>query len=802
MNSLSSKMSVKALKKAIDNLPKTLDQLYDDAFQRIDNQNEDDKEIANKALRWVAYAYQPLTVQILGEILAVDTESQDFDCEAMPVLVLVLDVCAGLLIIDEQTQHVRLVHYTAQDYFDALVDSRFRDAHELIARDCITFLGYDTFQCPPVVKEDDSSSGGSDVVPDSGGYSDSAESGDNDLDENEDIDEPLRNWKREYHLLPYASCFWARHAVAGEQINLSAQINEYLARNPRVWLCNDTRIKLIPVPEMLTSKALRQCTGCGIAAYFGLCEALKLILPMTDNINMVTYGGVFPLHLAAEKDQAAAIETLLEHGADIECKCKFASTTPLLHSIRWGSQTAARVLLDHGADPVCHDDQGRTPFATFAWDSPIPILEQLLKCGANIDSRESCGRTQLMRRAERNDAQTIQWLLEHGASVNLQDRDKSTALSHALRNGSVQSAQLLFSCGADPTMLDKFDRTTLHYACSQKNIVLVKLLLNEGISIDEVDDYGRTALHYAVRNYFSEAVDLLLANHAEIDKQDGDGNTPLMEAVEIGSADIIKLLVANHAEIDKSNDDGRTPLMEAVEYMPTDVMNALLTAGANVDAKDHLDLTVLHCAAAAGNVATITGLLKFGAIRATRSQMMLSVIHRRGDGVYLSGDLDTSTIGEQTVAKHNDDVDSYLQNPNDVMKVSFFSRQNLQNLSPWEARRIMKVSGQIEDCRIWANGITALDIAVICKDTNCSSLLKTLPGMSRTEYSTTDFREYIADLFGLPDMEAVVKELERREEDEEQESLSSRVPSEERLIEDEGHDEAETKEAETAAETD
>ena len=236
MNSLSSKMSVKALKKAIDDLPKTLNQLYDDAFQRIDNQNEDDREIANKALRWVAYAYQPLTVQILGEILAVDAESQDFDCEAMPLLNLVLDVCAGLLIIDEQTQHVRLVHYTTQDYFDALVASRFRDAHELIARDCITFLNYDTFQCPPVFEENDSSSGGSDVVQDPGGHSDSAESGDSDLDDNEDIDGPLRNWKRKYYLLPYASRFWARHAVAGRQTNRDAQFDEYLVRDPRVWL--------------------------------------------------------------------------------------------------------------------------------------------------------------------------------------------------------------------------------------------------------------------------------------------------------------------------------------------------------------------------------------------------------------------------------------------------------------------------------------------------------------------------------------------------------------------------------------
>ena len=354
MNSLSSKMSVKALKKAIDDLPKTLNQLYDDAFQRIDNQNEDDREIANKALRWVAYAYQPLTVQILEEILAVDSESQDFDCEAIPLLGLVLDVCAGLLIIDEQTQHVRLVHYTTQDYFDVLLASRFRDAHESIARDCITFLSYDVFQRPRVVEDDDSSFSGSEVVQELGEYSSSAESDEDDPGDNVAFDGQLQNWKRKYHLLPYASCFWARHAVAGGLINLSAQINAYLARSPRVWLHVHGYGYIFRggVPETLTSADLEKCTSCGLAAYFGLCEALKLILPMTENINMVTYRHHSPLHLAAANDQAAAIELLLNHGADIECKAKIGysnnSITPLFLSIITPSLRAACVLLDHG----------------------------------------------------------------------------------------------------------------------------------------------------------------------------------------------------------------------------------------------------------------------------------------------------------------------------------------------------------------------------------------------------------------------------------------------------------------------
>lgn len=142
MESLSSKTNIAALKKAITRLPNTLDQLYQDALHRIESLNEDDREIAQNALRWVAYVYEPLTVPMLEEALAIDPEGEDFDPEAAPPITLVLNACEGLLIVDEETQIVRLVHYTAQDYFNALIRSNNQDEHARIAGDCITFLSY------------------------------------------------------------------------------------------------------------------------------------------------------------------------------------------------------------------------------------------------------------------------------------------------------------------------------------------------------------------------------------------------------------------------------------------------------------------------------------------------------------------------------------------------------------------------------------------------------------------------------------------------------------------------------------
>lgn len=48
-------------------------------------------------------------------------------------------ICAGLLTIDIQSEIVRLVHYTTQEYFERT------NAESNIAITCITYLSFDTF---------------------------------------------------------------------------------------------------------------------------------------------------------------------------------------------------------------------------------------------------------------------------------------------------------------------------------------------------------------------------------------------------------------------------------------------------------------------------------------------------------------------------------------------------------------------------------------------------------------------------------------------------------------------------------
>ena len=103
---LATKISIKLLKKALDNLSTDINDMYDDALSRIESQNQDDRDLAQKALRWVAYTYRPLSMEALQEAVAIGIGEQDFDGEAIRPVGPTLDVCDGLLIHDKKTRVV------------------------------------------------------------------------------------------------------------------------------------------------------------------------------------------------------------------------------------------------------------------------------------------------------------------------------------------------------------------------------------------------------------------------------------------------------------------------------------------------------------------------------------------------------------------------------------------------------------------------------------------------------------------------------------------------------------------------
>ncbi len=64
MDTLAKKHNRRDVRKAWVNLPKELDDTYDEAMQRIWSQDGVDAKLAEQVLSWISYAFRPLTIEV------------------------------------------------------------------------------------------------------------------------------------------------------------------------------------------------------------------------------------------------------------------------------------------------------------------------------------------------------------------------------------------------------------------------------------------------------------------------------------------------------------------------------------------------------------------------------------------------------------------------------------------------------------------------------------------------------------------------------------------------------------------
>jgi hypothetical protein len=144
LDSLVGMRSPKAIRTALGKLAtgnNAYDIAYKDAIERIEGQVKHQYELAKQVLSWITCAKRPLYISELQHALAVEVGEAELDEENLPQIEDMISVCAGLVTIDEESNIIRLVHYTTQEYFERTWISWFPHAQIEITTICVhTFL--------------------------------------------------------------------------------------------------------------------------------------------------------------------------------------------------------------------------------------------------------------------------------------------------------------------------------------------------------------------------------------------------------------------------------------------------------------------------------------------------------------------------------------------------------------------------------------------------------------------------------------------------------------------------------------
>ncbi|KAI9803499.1 MAG: hypothetical protein M1825_001842 [Sarcosagium campestre] len=653
LESLIGKISPKAVRAALKNLATgsgAYDRVYKDIMERISGQVEDQEELAKQVLSWITCARRPLAIWEVQHALAVEIGEPQLDKENVPEVEDITSVCAGLVTVDEESNIIRLVHYTAQEYLERTQKCWFPEAETDIANTCVTYLSFDTFESGLCL-----------------------------------TDEEFEARLRKNALYDYAARNWGHHA---RKASLTSQvIMEYLESYTKV----EASFQAFMATKRYSSHANysqefpRDITGSHLAAHFGLEKAIKELLIRGHEMNLKDSDLRTPLSWAARSGHDAVIALFsAQNISGIDSKDN-SGQTPLSHAAGNGHESAVKLLLTvDGVDPDSRDDFSQTPLFRAAGNGHESAVKLLLTVdGVDPDSRDNeFSQTPLFRAAANGHAAVVELLLAQDAvNPDAEDDDSETPLVLAARYGHDAVVKLLLDTGrvvpeskdteygrtplswvagrGNAAVVEKLleidgidpdsksagsyvknryfknryvkNRTPLSYASEGGHQTVVELLMATGrVDLDSKDNNNRTPLSYATEGGHQTVVELLMATgRVNLDSKDNNNRTPLSYATEGGHQTVVELLMATgRVNLDSKDNNNRTPLSYATEWGHQTVVELLMATGrVNLDSKDNNSRTPLSYAIAEAYTGTIHSLLRYGASPTTIDIQLKSLLH-------------------------------------------------------------------------------------------------------------------------------------------------------------------------------
>jgi ankyrin repeat protein len=561
LTSLNDKYTLKAIRNTLKRFKKqgqglgedkkleALAQAYEETMNRINGQNSGSRQLAQNVLSWITCAKRPLSASELQHALAAEVDELGLDEENLTRIEDIVSVCAGLVTVDEESNIIRLVHYTTQEYLERTRGKWFPNAETDITAICVTYLSFRVFE---------------------NGF----------CQTDADFEERLRL----NPLYDYAAHNWGYHARAASA-EVEQLVVNLLKSEAKVSSCSQA---------MMASRSYsghsqmvpKQVTRVHLAAYFGLGEVMVVLLKGRYDLDSKDSYGRTPLSYAAEKGHEAVMKLLVEKGAELETKSDYYGRTPLSYAAEDGHAAVVKLLLEKGAElETKSTSSGRTPLSYAAEKGHEAVVKLLVEKGAEPETKdENYGRTPLLYAVENGHVAVVKLLVEKGAELETKSTSSGqTPLSYAARYGHEAVVKLLLEKGAELETKDNNGQTPLLWAARNGHEAVVKLLVEKGAELETKDDYyGQTPLLYAAGNGHEAVVKLLLEKGAELEtKSTSSGQTPLSYTARKGHEAVVKLLLEKGAELEtKDKYSGQTPLSWAARNGHEAVGKLLLEKGA------------------------------------------------------------------------------------------------------------------------------------------------------------------------------------------------------------------------------
>ena len=581
MDSLAREDNIRDLKESLQRLPKDLEKTYDDALERIRHQDSRKLARAEQVLTLINCAKRPLQMSEMRQAISIRKGDTSLDLEALPKAESFISPCRGLVVVEDESQVVRLVHYTTDEYFKRRPD-RYRspEAHRYIAGVLVTYLSFTTFANFSIYKTIDDAMNEraeeckmSMTVPE------------ND-EKSEAVWASMERCLKDNVLVEYAAEYWGHHAR--EALTSPEDQSDLCLTTTSV---QDSKADDLWDLKQLILEFLKKKhnIACANAVIYHVDRRLYCFDALTRGPYDVTN-----LHMAASIGIPYFVEHCLGQGADVDAR-DFMGMTALHKAAQYGHLEIVQLLLDSGASIALRDRMRRNALHWAVSANAVSVVQLLLQSGSDPGSERWDGNSTIRVAAVGGFDEIVQLLVGYEMNGLKRTHCIGDAMVEAAYNQHWGVVCLLLRAGTDWNISDNYITRALICASSEGHIMITKTLLEVGVDANSSlriggdalqsisqKQYSRPLLFSAVQNGHRGSVALLLENEADVNAPDSDGDT-LMVCIcrqsyrETSCVPTVQWLIENGADTAATDCDfNRTSLEWAVLQGDEELVRFLL----------------------------------------------------------------------------------------------------------------------------------------------------------------------------------------------------------------------------------